>query len=169
MQDIARITAGRSLLLKEFASALRSPSAMADAIPLSSSVPMDETRIPLSDFREALAAQDGTVSFPEALGAWVTDVQYTPGGGVDVIVLGGRPFQGTWLRKRFGLRSTAFTLELTDAEAVFTTKGYGHRVGMSQYGADAMARAGSSFEEILKWYYQGVELRPAREGFAGTP
>ncbi len=47
MQDIARITAGRSLSLKEFAAALRSPSAMADAIPLSASVPMDETRIPL--------------------------------------------------------------------------------------------------------------------------
>ena len=47
MQDIARITAGRSLSLKELASALRSPSALADAIPLSPSVPMDETRIPL--------------------------------------------------------------------------------------------------------------------------
>ena len=47
MQDIARITAGRSLSLKELASALRSASALTDAIPLSPSVPMEETRIPL--------------------------------------------------------------------------------------------------------------------------
>lgn len=118
----------------------------------------DETRIPLDDFRAALAEQDGAVSFPEALGGWVGAVTYTPGGGVDRMELGGRPFSGTWLRKRFGLRSTVFTLELTAEEAVFTTKGYGHRVGMSQYGADAMARAGNRFTEILKWYYQGVTV-----------
>ncbi|MBQ1371546.1 MAG: stage II sporulation protein D [Oscillospiraceae bacterium] len=118
----------------------------------------DETQIPLSEFREALAEQDAAVQFPDALGAWVGSIRYTPGGGVDEIELGGRPFKGTWLRQRFHLRSTAFTLELTDTEAVFTTKGFGHRVGMSQYGAEAMAKAGSSFEEILAWYYQGTNV-----------
>lgn len=118
----------------------------------------DETRISLEGFRAALEAQDADVSFPEALGGWVGQITYTPGGGVDTIELGGRPFSGTWLRKRFGLRSTAFTLELSAEEAVFTTKGYGHRVGMSQYGAQAMALAGSGFAEILKWYYQGVTV-----------
>lgn len=121
----------------------------------------DETRIPLTEFRAALAELDGAVDFPEALGGWVGDVAYTPGGGVEEIVLGGRVFTGKQLRKAFGLRSTAFTLELTAEEAVFTTKGYGHRVGMSQYGAAAMARAGSSFFEILEWYYQGVCVLPA--------
>ena len=118
----------------------------------------DETRISLEGFRAALEAQDAAVSFPEALGGWVGEITYTPGGGVDTMELGGRPFSGTWLRKRFGLRSTVFTLELNAEEAVFTTKGYGHRVGMSQYGAQAMALAGSDFSEILKWYYQGVTV-----------
>ena len=121
----------------------------------------DEVRVPLEEFRETLAALDGAVDFPEALGGWVGSVSYTPGGGVDEIVLGGRGFTGKQLRRAFGLRSTAFTLELTAEEAVFTTKGYGHRVGMSQYGAAAMAREGAGFVEILEWYYQGVSVAPA--------
>jgi stage II sporulation protein D len=52
---------------------------------------------------------------------------------------------------------------LTEEEAVFTTRGCGHRVGMSQYGAEAMARAGNDYEAILKWYYTGVELIPAED------
>lgn len=121
----------------------------------------DELRLPLAEFQAALKEMDPAVSFPEALGGWVGEIRYTPGGGVDEIELGGRVFRGTELRRRFGLRSTAFTLELSGREAVFTTRGWGHRVGMSQYGAEAMARSGSSFAEILKWYYTGVELRRA--------
>ena len=85
-------------------------------------------------------------------------MQYTSGGGVDHIELGGCSFRGTALRKAFSLRSTIFDLKLNADEAVFTTRGNGHRVGLSQYGADAMARAGNDFETILKWYYQDVEL-----------
>ena len=123
----------------------------------------DQVRVPLEDFRAALEEADGAADFPEALGAWVGEITYTPGGGVDTMELGGRPFRGTTLRKLFGLRSTLFTLTLTEQEAVFSTRGFGHRVGMSQYGADAMARRGSDFREILLWYYRGVELRRADE------
>ncbi len=121
----------------------------------------DETRIPLETFRNALRELDEAVVFPEALGGWVGTIRYTPGGGVEEIVLGGRPFTGKQLRKRFGLRSTAFTLELTAEEAVFLTRGWGHRVGMSQCGAAAMAEQGAGFAEILEWYYQGVSIGPA--------
>ena len=121
----------------------------------------DETRIPLEEFRAALEALDGNVVFPEALGGWVGSVSYTPGGGVAEMELGGRPFSGKQLRKCFGLRSTAFTLELNADEAIFTTRGWGHRVGMSQSGAAAMAREGADYLEILKWYYQGVRIEPA--------
>lgn len=121
----------------------------------------DETRIPLEAFQAALRSLDPAVEFPEALGAWAGDVSRTPGGGVDKIVLGGRPFTGKQLRKTFGLRSTAFSLELSAGEAVFVTHGFGHRVGMSQYGAAAMARKGADFREILQWYYQGVTVEPA--------
>ena len=57
-----------------------------------------------------------------------------------------------------GLRSTAFSITVEDSDIVVHTKGYGHRVGMSQYGADAMALAGSSWEEILAHYYRGTEI-----------
>ena len=65
----------------------------------------------------------------------------------------------TSLRKLFGLRSTDLKFAVNDERIQITTYGYGHRVGMSQYGAKAMAEAGTGFEEILTYYYQGIELR----------
>lgn len=124
----------------------------------------DELRLSLADFQAALLQEDGDISLPEALGGWVGQVTYTAGGGVETMVLGGRPFSGMQLRRLFGLRSTAFTLRLTEKEAIFTTRGFGHRVGLSQYGAEAMARAGKDFREILKWYYRGVEIGTAEAG-----
>ena len=127
----------------------------------------DETRVPLERFRAALEALDPELRLPDDPGAWIGGWTETPGGGVEELLLAGRPFRGTVLRKAFGLRSTVFTLELTPEEAVFTTRGYGHRVGMSQYGADAMARAGNDWETILKWYYTGVEIVSAAEVTGG--
>ncbi|MBO4938267.1 MAG: stage II sporulation protein D [Oscillospiraceae bacterium] len=89
---------------------------------------------------------------------WFGDVTYTAGGGVDTAVIGGVNFRGTELRKALGLRSTAFTVTAGEDAVTITTRGYGHRVGMSQYGADAMALAGSSYEQILAHYYQGAVL-----------
>ena len=57
-----------------------------------------------------------------------------------------------------GLRSTCFDVEYSDGEFTVTCRGYGHGVGMSQYGADYMARQGSTWQEILKHYYTGVEI-----------
>ena len=88
----------------------------------------------------------------------VEAVTYTDGGGVDTICLGGRYFTGTEVRSLLGLRSTAFVVSTAGDTVTITTRGYGHRVGMSQYGADAMALAGSTYEEILIHYYQGTEL-----------
>ena len=75
------------------------------------------------------------------------------------MVIGGVTFKGTELRKLLGLRSTAFTMVATDEAITVTTRGYGHRVGMSQYGADAMAVSGRTYKEILAHYYQGTELK----------
>ena len=88
---------------------------------------------------------------------WFRAVTYTDGGGVDTMVIGGKTYKGTELRQKLGLRSTAFTVSAGDNITV-TTRGYGHRVGMSQYGADAMAMSGKGYEEILTHYYQGTEL-----------
>ena len=89
---------------------------------------------------------------------WFGAVTYTDGGGVDTMVIRGKTFSGTQLRSKLGLRSTAFTLS-ADADGItITTRGVGHRVGMSQYGAQAMAKAGSGFADILAHYYTGAEL-----------
>ena len=88
----------------------------------------------------------------------VSAVTYTEGGGVDTITIGGETFSGTELRSLFGLRSTMFDMEVTADSILFDVQGYGHRVGLSQYGAQAMAEQGKGYEEILKWYYTGVEI-----------
>lgn len=104
-------------------------------------------------FQEALGINLSTA--PEQ---WFGTVTYTDGGGVDTMRIGGTSYSGTQLRKLLGLRSTVFVIMPEDDRIVITTRGYGHRVGMSQYGADAMARSGCDFAQILLHYYQGVEL-----------
>ena len=95
--------------------------------------------------------------------SWIRSVTYTQGGGVESISVGGTFFTGVELRQKLGLRSTAFSMKSEGDSLAFTTRGYGHRVGMSQYGADAMAVGGSSCEEILQHYYQGAELTALTE------
>ncbi len=68
-------------------------------------------------------------------------------------------FTGEEIRKAFNLRSPVFTVETTKSSVTFNVTGYGHGVGMSQYGADFMARQGSTYIEILKHYYTGVEIK----------
>ena len=89
---------------------------------------------------------------------WFGEVHDTEGGGVDTMVIAGESYTGTQLRSLLGLRSTAFSVEASEEAITITTRGYGHRVGMSQYGADAMAVNGSSYREILAHYYPGTEL-----------
>lgn len=89
---------------------------------------------------------------------WLGDVEYTTGGGVATMKICGISFSGTTLRSLLGLRSTAFTMVADSQGITVTTRGYGHRVGMSQYGADAMASEGATYPEILAHYYQNAEL-----------
>lgn len=89
---------------------------------------------------------------------WIGKVTYTDGGGVATMQIGGREYTGTQLRQKLRLRSTAFVMTAVGNTVTVTTKGFGHRVGMSQYGADAMAVTGSTYAQILAHYYQGTEL-----------
>lgn len=90
---------------------------------------------------------------------WLGAITYTVGGGIENAVIGGVPISGTALRSVLGLRSTDMELLAGEDGIRITTYGYGHRVGMSQYGARAMAEAGSTYDEILAHYYLGTELR----------
>lgn len=74
------------------------------------------------------------------------------------ITLGTQKISASKIREEFGLRSLSFDAEYSGGNFVFTCYGYGHGVGMSQYGADYMARQGFSWQEILKHYYTGAEI-----------
>lgn len=91
-------------------------------------------------------------------GDWFRNVQFTEGGGVNTMEIDGTIYTGTWLRKTLGLPSTAFSIRTEGNTITVITKGYGHRVGMSQYGADAMAVTGKNYREILSYYYSGTTL-----------
>lgn len=88
----------------------------------------------------------------------IGNITYTAGGGINTAVICGKKYKGTELRKKLGLKSTAFVISVAGNTVTITTKGYGHRVGMSQYGADAMAEKGIDYQQILYHYYQGVQI-----------
>lgn len=92
---------------------------------------------------------------------WFGAVTYTKGDGIASIEIGDETFTGTQLRAVLGLRSTDFEVETDGGNIIITTRGYGHRVGMSQYGANAMAESGSTWQKILQHYYPGAILVPA--------
>lgn len=89
---------------------------------------------------------------------WFRIESYTPGGGIEAVTICGKAYSGTELRSLLGLPSTVITVEVEEDTIRFNTRGYGHRVGMSQYGADAMAVNGSKYSEILEHYYPGTKL-----------
>ena len=67
-------------------------------------------------------------------------------------------YTGIEFRKLLYLRSTDFEFEIKNNTCYITTKGYGHGVGMSQYGANGMAKDNYKYDEILKYYYQDIEI-----------
>lgn len=90
------------------------------------------------------------------LGAPIT---YTTGRRVGALQLGGRTFAGRQIRERLRLASSSFTITRAASGTItITTHGYGHGIGMSQYGAEGMARKGYAAEAILTYYYRGVQL-----------
>lgn len=89
---------------------------------------------------------------------WLGEITYTRGGGVATMVVAGKTYTGTDLRERLNLYSTAFSMTAEGNTISVTTSGKGHRVGMSQYGANAMAKNGSTYEEILAHYYLGTRI-----------
>ena len=85
-------------------------------------------------------------------------LEFTESGRVKKIKFGNVEIAGTEARTILGLKSTNFNFEIRDNSVIFFVKGYGHGVGMSQTGADSMAKQGSSYEEIIKHFYSNVEI-----------
>ena len=89
---------------------------------------------------------------------WFEILEYTEGGRVKKIRIGNIEIPGTEVRTMLGLKSANFKISIENDTIKFSVIGYGHGVGMSQTGADSMAKAGKNFEEIIKHYYSGVEI-----------
>ena len=86
-------------------------------------------------------------------------LEYTESNRVKTVKFGNHEISGVEARTLLGLKSTNFKIEKQDNNIKFSVIGYGHGVGMSQTGADAMAKQGSTFEDIIKHFYTGVEIK----------
>lgn len=116
----------------------------------------EQVAIALSEFKQKIKQ-----SYPN-LGAVVTGsikvVDRSEGGRVATVQVGNLTLKGREIRDLFGLRSANFVMSVQGNTVLFTTDGYGHGVGMSQYGANGMAQAGYDYKDILTHYYTGVEV-----------
>lgn len=109
-----------------------------------------------AEFKEKLLSFD--ISFSGKAENYIKNIAATPSGSVKTLKICGKELTGSQVRQTFGLRSAAFTVKYADRKFTFTVKGYGHGVGLSQYGAQGMAQQGSDYKEILQHYYRGVQL-----------
>lgn len=86
-------------------------------------------------------------------------LEYTDSGRVKTVKFGNHEISGVETRTLLGLKSTNFEISKENDKIKFTVKGYGHGVGMSQTGADAMAKQGKNYKEIINHFYSGVEIK----------
>lgn len=89
---------------------------------------------------------------------WFTNIRQETNGTVTTLCVGGVEIGGNQLRTILGLRSACFTLAFDGESVIFYVSGYGHGVGMSQYGANVLAAGGMGYQEILTWYYTDTEV-----------
>jgi stage II sporulation protein D len=117
-----------------------------------------------AEFLEKLKAAYPDHKFARDIFKSIRIVDHTEGGRVKTLKIGDITLKGTEFRTLFKLRSGAFTIkENKDGSLKITTTGYGHGVGMSQWGADSLAKKGGTYMEILKHYYTGVDIIPITE------
>ncbi len=110
-----------------------------------------------AEFREKFLAARPEADLSGPASGWIRD-PVMDGVHVESVTIGGVSVSGPSVRSIFGLRSASFTAEAGDGKITFYVTGYGHGVGLSQYGANAMAKAGSTWREILEHYYTGVTI-----------
>ena len=112
-----------------------------------------ETRMPVTDFEAKLQVtlpDDGTVG---------TILSRTETGRVASVNINGKEKSGREVRESLGLDSSDFQWQRQGNEVIIQTKGWGHGVGMSQYGANGMALEGKNYDEIVKYYYQDISIQ----------
>lgn len=101
--------------------------------------------------------------------SWLSRAVTDDAGNVETVDVGGITVKGSRLRSILGLRSACFSWDIQGGEFIFFVTGYGHGVGMSQYGANRMAAEGADYRTILTHYYTGVVIEKWGESFAISP
>ncbi len=122
-----------------------------------------KTAVSFDDFKTTVKDNCPEAVFLDDRKTWIGETAKTDSGRIDTVLIGGSEVSGTSLRSMFSLRSAAVSIEVTDEGVIMTTTGYGHGVGMSQYGANALAKDGYGYEDIIKRYYTGVQLKNMAE------
>ena len=115
-----------------------------------------ESSISRDEFIRILSENVEGVDLNESL---FGEIKRSDAGGIKEITLLGQKVKGTLFRTLFSLNSTNIEITEEDENIKFLVKGYGHGVGMSQYGANAMAKTNKNYKEILTHYYQGTEVK----------
>lgn len=116
--------------------------------------------MPLEQFEQKMGIQlDQPVSQGEPISEVLTR---TTGMRVDEMRVGGQTFSGKQIRELLELSSSDFDIQLQDTQVSINTTGYGHGVGMSQWGAQGMAQEGHQAEDIVTYYYQGIRIQDYR-------
>lgn len=119
---------------------------------------LSAVEVSAADFEKSILRVCPDADFKGEPSSWLGKMKLTESGRVDSIYVGGREISGLTMRQIFSLRSTDFELCWTGENFLFEVKGFGHGLGMSQYGANIMAKEGADYEEILLHYYPGTEL-----------
>lgn len=117
-----------------------------------------EVTIQYSDTQFAAAAASLGLTLDGDPEDWIGASLWDKAGYVQSIEIGGAPYGGTAVRDALDLRSACFAIAWRGGQFVITTRGYGHGVGLSQYGAKAMAEGGASWQEILEYYFPGCTV-----------
>jgi stage II sporulation protein D len=116
-------------------------------------------QIPINEFVNKINAKyKGANISNNNLSSYIKIKSYTEAGGVKEIKAGNEIIKGTEFRGLFNLNSTNFTIDFQKDSVKINCTGYGHGVGMSQWGANVMAKNGYTYDAILKHYYSGVEI-----------
>lgn len=114
--------------------------------------------LPEAEVRAALESLGCKLEEDEKPEEWLSELTCSESGAVLTAQVGDVVLRGNVLRTALGLRSPSFTVECSEGVFTFSVTGYGHGVGLSQYGANALAKEGKTWREILAWYYTGVEF-----------
>ena len=116
-----------------------------------------------AEAKALLAQAHPELTFSGGPDKWFGAVEKDESGRVGTVEVCGAPLRGVEVRRIFSLRSACFTIDAAADRVAFRVTGYGHGVGMSQYGANELARQGRTWQEILLWYYADITIGPAPE------